>query len=317
MFWRTERSSASTLDRTRPARGPRCARGARGSTGCSETKRWMRARHSPWTSTFSPPSDSLRMRMIIPIGAGPVERRGRRIVVAGDRAARPGSRADRRTPAPWPPPPSRPAASPAAARSCTGRRPGPESAAAGERRGSADPLQTAVIRRHAHTVSRATKNQPRAPLLLWRRQSISYLARFGLFFFVRRGRSTSCDIAQTRPRRSAATSRISPGQDHRGRSRIDAGAASPDGRPAAPCWSRPRAAPLPSVASPARPARSLPSGRQFWPSKRATPAGGGRPDRAVAGRAAIACTSSLARPSFSLQVRSWPSCQRLTPDSDA
>ena len=35
--------------------------------GLSDTKRWMRARHNPWTNTLRPPSDSFRMRMIIPI----------------------------------------------------------------------------------------------------------------------------------------------------------------------------------------------------------------------------------------------------------
>ena len=42
-----------------------------------------------------------------------------------------------------------------------------------------------------------------------------------------------------------------------------------------------------------------------------------RPRSRRRGPRAIACTSSLASPSFSLQLRSWPSCQRLTPASDA
>ena len=52
--------------------------------------------------------------------------------------------------------------------------------------------------------------------------------------------------------------------------------------PAAPCWSRPRRGPCRRGEAPRRPARSFPSGRQFCPSKRASPAGRRGPDRAVA-----------------------------------
>ena len=242
-----------------------------------------------------------------PDRAGAVELLRRRVVVARRRAARPGSRAARRTPAPSRPPPSTPAASPAAARSCTGRRPGRGSAAAGGRRGLRDPLSDC---RHSSsrrdTVSRAPKNQPRTTVTF---SAANVRACFALGSDLLRldqgdrSRRHRPDSAESIDRDVAHVA----GHDDR-RQRRDRPRSRPRraAAPAAPCWSRPRSRPLPSRGeAPRRPARSFPSGSQFCPSKRASPSDVAAQIAPSLPRA-IACTDSLASPSFSLQRPQLP-----------
>ena len=142
MFWRTDRSSASTLDRTRPSTLILGALQAHAVTRAVGHEALDARAAQPLHQHLQPALGQLAHAHDHPDRAGAVELLRASDRRRWDRAARPGSRADRPTPAPWPPPPSRRAASRAAARSCTGRPPGRESAAAAGRRGSVDPLQT-------------------------------------------------------------------------------------------------------------------------------------------------------------------------------
>ena len=123
------------------------------------------------------------------------------------------------------------------------------------------------------------------------------------------------DIAQIRPKRSADDVAHVARQDHRGGARVGARGRGPGGSMRSPLPVAIQTRPLPSVARPRVTSSVVPSGRQFWPSKRARPSEVATQIAPSLPRA-IACTSSLASPSFSLQVRSCPSCQRLTPASD-
>ena len=269
----------------------------------------MRARQSPCTSTLRPALRELAHAHDHPDRAGPIELRGRRIVGAGialgDQEAeavvrfqRLGHRLHRDGPRH------------AQRHDHVGEddQVANRQAAAGRRgsRGSpSDSRHSSVTR---HTVSRGPEKGP-SPAGNPRDRYVS--------LFVRRVRS---NVVRHRPDSAEAV-----GGDVAHLARQRPPGRRPDRRRRPPPR-RQHAQPLAGRDPDPRPCRRWRDRARPARSSRAAASSGRRSGRAPRRspprsrrrcRARSRAPSSLASPSFSLQVRSWPSCQRLTPASDA